>query len=260
MYRMIIRKTPEQVDRMAAAGEILVRCLRMLESKARPGTTTAQLDEAAERFIRSQDAEPAFKGYRGFPGSICASPNSMVVHGIPGPYELKRGDLLSIDVGVTLDGYVADSAITVTIGDPAPDAAELIDACNLGLKAAIEQCREGRRLGDVSHAVQEVVEARGFGVVRSLVGHGVGRSMHEDPQIPNYGPPGRGPKLAAGMVFAIEPMITAGSWGVVSGDDGWAVYTDDASLAAHIEHTVAVTSNGPRVLTRREPKGQGEGR
>ena len=162
--------------------------------------------------------------------------------------------------GVTLDGYVADSAITVTIGDPTPEAAELIDACNLGLKAAIEQCREGNRLGDVSHAVQEVVEARGFGVVRSLVGHGVGRSMHEDPQIPNYGPPGRGPKLAAGMVFAIEPMITAGGYDVEGGPDGWAVFTRDGSLAAHCEHTVAVTANEPRILTHREPKGPGEAR
>src|SRR5690242_6596259 len=175
----------------------------------------------------------------------------MVVHGIPGPYTLAEGDLLSIDVGVTLDGYVADSAITVTIGEPTKEAADLIETCYLGLQAAIEQCREGKRLGDVSHAVQEVVEARGFGVVRSLVGHGVGRSMHEDPQIPNYGPAGRGPKLAAGMVFAIEPMITTGSWGVVAGEDGWAVYTDDGSLAAHVEHTVAVTEAGPRVLTPR---------
>ena len=257
---MIIKKTPAEIDKMARAGEILVRTMDLLAGKVRPGVTTMELDQTAERFIRSQGATPAFKGYRGFPGSICASPNAMVVHGIPGPYPLSDGDLLSIDVGVTLDGYVADSAITVTIGDPTPEAADLIDACNLGLKAAIEQCREGNRLGDVSHAVQEVVEARGFGVVRSLVGHGVGRSMHEDPQIPNYGPPGRGPKLAAGMVFAIEPMITAGGYDVEGGPDGWAVFTRDGSLAAHCEHTVAVTASEPRILTHREPKGPGEAR
>ena len=257
---MIIKKSPAEIDKMAAAGEILVRTMDLLAGKIRPGVTTLELDAAAEKFIRSQGATPAFKGYRGFPGSICASPNAMVVHGIPGDYTLAEGDLLSIDVGVTLDGYVADSAITVTIGEPTKEAADLIEACGLGLAAAIEQCREGNRLGDVSHAVQEVVEARGFGVVRSLVGHGVGRNMHEDPQIPNYGPPGRGPKLAAGMVFAIEPMITAGGYDVEGGADGWAVFTRDGSLAAHCEHTVAVTANGPRVLTSREPKGPEESR
>jgi methionyl aminopeptidase len=248
---VIIKKSPEEIDRMAAAGAVLVRTLRLLEGKVREGVTTADLDEAAEKFIRSQGGEPAFKGYRGFPGSICASPNEMIVHGIPGPYRLKDGDLLSVDVGVTLDGFVADSAITIPIGAVSEQAYALIDVCQKSLDAAIAQCRPGNRLGDISHAVQEVVEANGFGVVRALVGHGVGRSMHEDPQIPNYGAAGRGPKLAPGMVFAIEPMITAGSWGVVSGDDGWAVYTDDGSLAAHIEHTVAVTEAGPRVLTPR---------
>ncbi|HET7171712.1 MAG TPA: type I methionyl aminopeptidase [Gaiellales bacterium] len=257
---MIVRKTEAELDTMARAGRIVADTLDLLEREARPGVTTGDLDRTAEEFITSRGGSPTFKGYRGFPGSICTSPNAMVVHGIPGPYRLSEGDLLSIDVGVTLDGYVADSAITVTIGEPTKQAADLIEACNLGLQAAIEQCREGRRLGDVSHAVQEVVEARGFGVVRSLVGHGVGRSMHEDPQIPNYGPPGRGPKLAAGMVFAIEPMITAGDHDVEGGSDGWAVFTRDGSLAAHCEHTVAVTANGPRVLTYRGPKGPGEAR
>ena len=257
---MIVKKSPEEIERMAAAGAIHARTMKLLAAKIREGVTTAELDSAAEKYIRSQGAEPSFKGYRGFPGSICASPNAMVVHGIPGPYTLAEGDLLSIDVGVTLDGYVADSAITVTIGEPTKEAADLIETCYLGLQAAIEECREGKRLGDVSHAVQEVVEARGFGVVRSLVGHGVGRSMHEDPQIPNYGPAGRGPKLAAGMVFAIEPMITAGGYDVEGGPDGWAVFTRDGSLAAHCEHTVAVTANGPRVLTFREPKGRDEAR
>ncbi|MDX6551604.1 MAG: methionyl aminopeptidase [Gaiellales bacterium] len=246
---MIVRKTTAEVDTMRRAGVVVASTLELLRNEARPGVTTGELDRLAEDHIRSHGGVPTFKGYRGFPGSICASPNEMIVHGIPGPYELKDGDLLSVDVGVTLDGYVADSAITIAIG-PVPDRArELIEVCQEALQAAIEQCRSGNRLGDISNAVQTVVEARGFGVVRALVGHGVGRSMHEDPQIPNYGPAGRGPKLAPGMVFAIEPMITAGGWSVRGGDDGWAVYTEDGSLSAHCEHTVAITDNGPRVLT-----------
>jgi methionyl aminopeptidase len=249
MYRMIIRKTPEQVDRMAAAGETLVRCLRMLKSKARPGVTTAELDEAAERFIRSQDAEPAFKGYRGFPGSICASPNSMVVHGIPGPYELKRGDLLSIDVGVVKDGWVADAAITVAVGSAGEEAGRLLEATSTALFDGAEQMRPGNHLGDVSAAIQRRVELEGFSIIRTLVGHGIGRDMHEDPQIPNFGEPGHGPELEDGMVFAIEPMVNAGGPLVRMGDDGWAVYSQDGSLAAHFEFTVAVTADGPRILT-----------
>jgi len=251
---VIVRKTDAEVETMARAGSVVAETLDLVEASATPGVTLAELDRLAERFITSRGGSPTFKGYRGYPGSICASPNAMVVHGIPGPYELVEGDLLSVDVGVTLDGYVADSAITFTIGSPSEQARGLIDACYEGLVAAIGQCRSGNRLGDVSHAVQVAVEAHGYGVVRSLVGHGVGRNMHEDPQIPNYGPPGRGPRLAPGMVFAIEPMITAGSYDVESGDDGWAVYTRDGSLAAHCEHTVAVTDNGPRVLTRRRPR------
>ena len=248
---MIVRKTPAEIEIMARAGRVVASTLELLESEAREGVTTGELDRVAEEHIRSYGGVPTFKGYRGFPGSICASPNEMIVHGIPGAYTLKQGDLLSVDVGVTLDGFVADSALTIPIGHVSDQAIDLIETCTRGLEAAIAQCRPGNRLGDISHAVQEVVEAKGFGVVRALVGHGVGRSMHEDPQIPNYGPAGRGPKLAPGMVFAIEPMITAGSWGVVGGDDGWAVYTDDGSLAAHCEHTVAVTEAGPRVLTLR---------
>jgi methionyl aminopeptidase len=248
---VIVRKTEAEIETMARAGAVVADTLDVVEERAVPGVTLAELDGIAEDFIRSRGGVPTFKGYRGFPGSTCLSPNAMVVHGIPGPYRLEQGDLLSVDVGVTLDGYVADSAITFTIGAPSDQARDLIAACYEGLAAAIDQCRAGNRLGDVSHAVQVAVEARGFGVVRSLVGHGVGRNMHEDPQIPNYGPPGRGPRLAPGMVFAIEPMITAGSYDVKSGDDGWAVYTRDGSLAAHCEHTVAVTGNGPRVLTRR---------
>jgi len=250
---MIIRKSPDELERMARAGRIVADTIALMGEHARPGVTTAELDELAYEHIVGQGGYPTFKGYRGYPAATCLSPNSMIVHGIPGPYELTEGDVLSVDVGVTLDGYVADSAVTLAIGQVSAQARDLIDTGLRGLEAAIAQCRPGNRLGDVSHAVQEVVEARGFGVVRALVGHGVGRSMHEDPQIPNYGQAGRGPKLAPGMVFAIEPMITAGGFDVEPGDDGWAVYTRDGSLAAHCEHTVAVTDNGPRVLTRRGP-------
>jgi methionyl aminopeptidase len=249
MYRMIIRKTPEQVDRMAAAGEILVRCLRMLASKVRPGATTGELDEAAERFIRSQDAEPAFKGYRGFPGSICASPNSMVVHGIPGPYELRRGDLLSLDVGVIKDGWVADAALTVPVGAVAEESRRLLDATKAALLDGTEQVRPGNHLGDISAAIQRRVEGDDLAVIRTLVGHGIGRDMHEDPQIPNYGEPGKGPLLEPGMVLAIEPMVNVGTEAVRVGGDNWAVYSQDGSLAAHFEFTVAVTEGGPRILT-----------
>ncbi len=234
---------------MAAAGRVLVRCHEILRSKARPGVTTAELDEAAERFIRSQGAEPAFKGYRGFPGSICASPNSMVVHGIPGSYALNRGDILSIDIGVILDGWVADAAITHPIGNLTPVASRLLATTRASLFEAVDQCQAGNRLGDVSHAVQARVEADGFAVIRSLVGHGIGRDMHEDPQIPNFGDAGSGPELEEGMVLAIEPMVNAGGQDVRMGSDNWAVYSQDGSLAAHFEHTVAITGDGPRILT-----------
>jgi methionyl aminopeptidase len=246
---VIIRKSPEEIEAIAAAGRVLARCHEMLRRKARPGVTTAELDEAAEKYIRSQGGEPAFKGYRGFPGSICASPNSMVVHGIPGSYRLSRGDILSIDIGVVLDGWVADAAITHPIGNVTPVARKLLSTTRSALFEAIDQCRAGRRLGDISHAVQQRVEVDGFGVIRSLVGHGIGREMHEDPQIPNFGDPGTGPELAEGMVFAIEPMVNAGDPNVRMGSDNWAVYSQDGSLAAHFEHTVAITADGPRILT-----------
>ncbi|MET0559402.1 MAG: type I methionyl aminopeptidase [Solirubrobacterales bacterium] len=249
MYRMIIRKTPEQVDQMAAAGDIHTRCLKMLAAKARPGVTTEDLDAAAEKFIRSQGAEPTFKGYRGFPGSICASPNSMVVHGIPGPYELKRGDLLSIDVGVTKDGWVADGAVTLPIGPVEPGARKLLDVTKAALFAGTEQMQVGNHLGDVSAAIQRAVELEGLSIIRTLVGHGIGRSMHEEPQVPNYGEAGKGPELEPGTVLAIEPMVNAGGPLVHMGDDGWAVYSQDGSLAAHFEFTIAVTAEGPRILT-----------
>ena len=246
---MIVKKTPEQIERMAAAGAIQARCIRMLRAKCRPGVTTAELDEAAERFIASQGAEPSFKGYRGFPGSICTSPNSMVVHGIPGPYQLKRGDVISLDVGVTKDGWVADAAITAPVGPVTAPARKLLDATREALLAGTEQARPQNRLGDVSAAIQRQVELEGFSIIRSLVGHGIGRDMHEDPQIPNYGEPGKGPELEPGMVLAIEPMVNAGSPQVRVGEDNWAVYSADGSLAAHFEFTVAVTEDGPRILT-----------
>jgi methionyl aminopeptidase len=249
VYRMIVRKTPEQVETMAASGQVLVRCLRMLTAKARAGVTTKELDTAAEKFIRSQGAEPAFKGYRGFPGSICASPNSMVVHGIPGPYELKRGDILSIDVGVIKDGWVSDAAITVPIGEIGTEARKLLEVTQAALFAGAEQMQPGNHLGDVSATIQKTVEIEGLSIIRTLVGHGIGREMHEEPQVPNFGEPGKGPVLEEGMVLAIEPMVNSGGALVRMGDDGWAVYSQDGSLAAHFEFTVAVTADGPRILT-----------
>jgi methionyl aminopeptidase len=246
---VIVRKTPEEIDEMAAAGRVLARCLNMLRTKARAGVTTLELDQAAERFIRSQGCEPAFKGYRGFPGSICASPNSMVVHGIPGPYKLGRGDILSIDVGVIMDGWVADAAITVPIGNVTPVAKRLLATTRASLFDAVEACRPGNHLGDIGHAVQKRVEADDFSVVRALVGHGIGRDMHEDPQIPNYGEPGTGDELAEGMVLAVEPMVNVGNHPIRVAADNWSVYSQDGSLAAHFEFTVAITAEGPRILT-----------
>ena len=234
---------------MAAAGDILVRTMNLLAGKIRPGVSTRELDQAAEKFVRSQGAEPAFKGYRGFPGSICASPNSMIVHGIPGSYKLARGDILSIDIGVVRDGWVADAARTFAVGPITPIARKLLTTTEEALFLAVDQCRPGNRLGDVSHAVQAHVEAAGMSVVRSLVGHGIGRDMHEDPQIPNHGEPGTGIVLEEGMVLAVEPMVTAGRHAVRVGEDRWSIYSQDGSLAAHFEFTVAITAEGPRILT-----------
>jgi methionyl aminopeptidase len=246
---LIIKKTPEEIDRMAAAGVILVKTMNLLAGKVRPGVTTGELDQAAEKFIRSQGAEPAFKGYRGFPGSICASPNSMIVHGIPGPYKLAKGDILSIDIGVVYDGWVADAARTFPVGPVSPIAQKLLRVTEESLFRGADQCRIGNRLGDVSHAIQDHVEAAGLSIVRSLVGHGIGRSMHEDPQIPNYGNPGTGIVLEEGMVLAVEPMVTAGRHAVRVAEDQWSIYSQDGSLAAHFEFTIAVTAAGPRILT-----------
>ncbi|HJW76707.1 MAG TPA: type I methionyl aminopeptidase [Thermoleophilia bacterium] len=255
---MIVRKSNSEIAKIAAAGAVVAECLDLLATAVRPGVTTLELDRLAERYILERGGTPTFKGYRGFPSSICASPNEMVVHGIPGAYTVGAGDVLSIDVGVTMAGYVADSALTVAVGEVGDEAVRLLAVTAESLEVAIEQCRVGRRLGDISHAVQEMVEAAGFSVVRSLVGHGVGRVMHEEPQIPNYGDPGRGPRLEAGMVFAIEPMVNAGTWDVYVGDDAWSIYSADHSLSAHFEHTVAITARGPRVLTRRRSESAGE--
>jgi methionyl aminopeptidase len=254
---VIVKKTPEEIERMAAAGAILVKTMNLVAGKVRPGVTTYELDQAAEKFIRSQGAEPAFKGYRGFPGSICTSPNSMIVHGIPGPYRLERGDILSVDVGVIHDGWVADAARTFALGPISPVAHKLLVTTEEALLLAVPQCRPGKRLGDVSHAVQEHVEAAGLSIVRTLVGHGIGRSMHEEPQIPNYGKPGTGIPLEEGMVLAVEPMVTAGRHSVRVADDHWAIYSQDGSLAAHFEFTIAVTADGPRVLTPWNEAGNG---
>jgi methionyl aminopeptidase len=246
---MIIRKASAEIERMARAGEVVADTLALIGEHARPGVTTQDLDQFADEHIRSRGGTPTFKGYRGYPASICTSPNEMVVHGIPGLYTLNDGDILSVDVGVTLDGFVADSAYTFPIGEISPNAERLLEGCQAALAAGIEECRVGNRLSDISHAIQRVTEEQGFSVVRSLVGHGVGRSMHEEPQIPNYGEPGRGPLLAEGMTFAIEPMITGGGPDVVLHDDDWSISSADGSLAAHFEHTVAIMNDGPRVLT-----------
>jgi len=246
---MIIRKSQQEIERMARAGEVVAETLAVLGERARPGVTTAELDSLADELVRSRGGVPTFKGYRGYPASICTSPNDVVVHGIPGPRVLGEGDILSVDVGVTLDGFVADSAYTFPIGEVAPETERLLEAGKAALAAGIEQCRPGNRLSDISHAIQIATEEHGFSVVRSLVGHGVGRSMHEEPQIPNYGEPGRGPLLSPGMTFAIEPMINAGAPDVVIHDDEWSISTVDGSLSAHFEHTVAITEEGPRILT-----------
>ena len=249
---MIVRKSAQELEVMARAGEVVAEALALLGKHAQPGTTTGELDRIADEYIRSRGGVPTFKGYRGpypYPASICTSPNEIVVHGIPNGYELAAGDILSVDVGVTLDGFVADSAYTFPIGEVDSEADQLLEVGEGALRAGIEHAQAGGRLTDISHAVQRVTEEAGFSVVRSLVGHGVGRDMHEDPQIPNFGEPGRGPTLAPGMTLAIEPMITAGGYDIVVGPDQWTIATADGSLAAHFEHTVAVTEEGPRILT-----------
>ena len=248
---MIIRKSQAELETMREGGRITAACLRMLAGNVRAGVTTKELDTLAEEFILSRGGIPEFKGYQGFPASICTSPNAMIVHGIPGPYRLKEGDIISLDVGVRYEGFVTDSAATVAVGGVPEETHRLLETTRRCLEAATEQARLGHRLGDIGHAIQSLAESRGYGVVRDLVSHGVGRKMHEDPQIPNYGRPGTGPRLMPGMTFAIEPMVTLGGYDIrISEWDGWSIYTADGSLSAHFEHTVAVTEDGPWVLTR----------
>ena len=246
---MIIRKSAAEIEGMARAGEIVAATIALVGEQIQPGITTGELDRIADEFIRDHGGVPTSMGYRGFPAATCISPNSMVVHGIPGEHRVEEGDLISIDVGVTLDGLIADSAYTFGVGEITEDARRLLDVCQEARDAGIEHARVGNHVGDISHAVQTVVEDAGFSVVRSLVGHGVGRSYHEEPQVPNFGDPGRGSLLQTGMTLAIEPMITAGGPEVYVHDDEWSISTQDGSLAAHFEHTVAILEDGPRNLT-----------
>ena len=246
---MIIKKSPDEIAKMRRAGLVLSDTMARLRDALKPGITTGELDRIAEESITSAGGKPSFKGYRGFPASICASPNNVIVHGIPSDLVLNEGDIISLDVGAFYQGFHADSAWTFPVGTIAPEAAKLLEVTEACLAAAIQQVEPGHRLGDVGYAVETKAEAAGLAVVREYVGHGVGRALHEDPQIPNYGPPGRREILGAGMTIAIEPMINAGGPGTKLLDDGWTVVTADGSLSAHFEHTVAVTLDGHEVLT-----------
>jgi methionyl aminopeptidase len=243
-------KSAREIGLMRRAGHILADVVERLRGGVKPGMSTLEIDESVEDFIRSQGARPAFKGYRGFPATVCISINEEVVHGIPSAHRrVSEGDIVGLDLGCIVDGYYADCAFTLAVGDVPSRVQELLDATRQSLEAGIAECRPGRRLSDVSHAIQSHVERHGFSVVRAFVGHGIGRALHEEPQVPNFGDPGRGPQLKPGMVLAIEPMVTMGSWEVRILDDGWTAVTRDGSLAAHFEHTIAVTESGPEVLT-----------
>jgi methionyl aminopeptidase len=246
---IVCRSAPE-LERMRAAGRLVGQVLAALAAEVHPGVTTADLDALAEKLIADAGAVPAFKGYHGYPATICASVNDEVIHGIPsGRRVVSEGDVLSIDVGASLGGYYGDSAVTLPVGRVSDEAARLLRVTEESLYKAIDCVRPGARLSDIGHAVQSHVEAHGFSVVREFVGHGIGQKMHEEPQIPNYGEPGRGPRLAEGMVLAIEPMVNVGGYEVEILDDGWTAVTKDGSLAAHFEHSVAVTKNGPYILS-----------
>lgn len=234
---------------MREAGRLVAQVHQAMREAVRPGITTAELDSIAETLIRKAGGQPTFKGYRGFPGSICASVNEQVVHGIPGKRPLKAGDIIAIDVGVTYKGYVGDAALTLPVGEVSEEVQRLLTVTEAALYEGINQAQPGNRIGDIGHAVQTYVEAHGFSVVRDFVGHGVGQSMHEDPNVPNYGEPGTGPLLQPGMVIAIEPMVNAGTWKVKLLSDGWTVITRDKKPSAHFEHTVAITEAGPQILT-----------
>lgn len=247
---MIVLKSPVELEKMRAAGRIVAETLALLESRISPGVTTAELDRLAEKECQRQGCKPAFKGYGGFPYAICSSPNEQVVHGFPNNTPLQEGDILSIDFGVLYKGFFGDAAITVAVGELDDETQRLVTATRESLERAIEKTVTNGRLSDISHAVQSWVEPKGFSVVREFVGHGIGRSLHEAPQIPNYGQAGQGPRLKSGMTLAIEPMINAGMFGVKILEDGWTAVTQDGKRSAHFEHTVAITDNGPEILTR----------
>jgi methionyl aminopeptidase len=246
---MIIGKSQKEIDKMRAAGQLVGRVLQSLRAMVETGMTTLEVNDAADQMIRDAGAYPTFKGYNGFPFSICASVNEQVVHGFPSTYKLQEGDIFSIDVGVTLEGFVGDTAATIPVGTASEDRLKLIRVTEECLQLAIEQCRVGNHVGDIGAVVQAHAEAHGYSVVRDYVGHGIGRRMHEDPQIPNYGKPGKGPKIKRGYVFAVEPMINIGSQYTKTLPDGWTVVTLDGQPSAHAEHTIAITEAGPEVLT-----------
>jgi methionyl aminopeptidase len=248
---VIVCKSPREIEQMRKANALVAEVLAELASMVAPGVTTAQLDEAAEKMVRAAGAEPAFKGYRGYPATLCASVNDEVVHGIPADRALADGDIISLDMGVKLDGFYGDSAVTVPVGTVTDEVTRLLQVTQEALQKGIAQVRLGGRVSDIGHAIQAHVEAAGFSVVREFVGHGIGSQLHEEPQIANYGEPGRGPRLAEGMVLAIEPMVNMGRPAVKVLRDGWTAVTRDGSLSAHFEHTVAVTKDGPLVLTER---------
>jgi len=246
---MVYLRNRSEIEAIRNAAQLVGRTLRMLGQHVRPGISTAELDRLAEEFIRDHGGRPAFKGYRGFPASICPSVNDEVVHAIPGPYALQEGDIIGIDVGVQKDAYFGDAACTFPVGEIDEEAVRLLEATREALMEGIARARSGNRVGDISHAVQTVAERRGFSVVRALVGHGIGREMHEEPQVPNFGPPDRGPRLMVGQVLAIEPMVNTGGPDVVMRTDGWTIVTKDGGRSAHFEHTVAVGPDGPEVLS-----------
>lgn len=249
---MIIYKSPEEIGKMRRAGEVVAATIDVVTSKVRSGVTTRDLDRAAEDEIRKSGATPSFLGYKGFPASLCTSVNEEIVHGIPGDRKLSRGDLLSLDFGAIVEGYHADAAVTVFVDEPPSSEAEkLVRVTEEALEAGIGQVRADSHLSDISHAVEQVATGAGFSVVREYVGHGIGRNLHEDPPVPNFGPPGRGPEIRPGLVVAIEPMVNLGDWRTRQLQDGWTVVTVDGSLSAHFEHTIAVTEDGPEVLTQR---------
>jgi methionyl aminopeptidase len=243
-------KSAREIGLMRRGGHILHEVMDRLRTTVKPGMSTLEIDLDVEEFIRSRGAIPAFKGYRGFPATVCISINEEVVHGIPSSSRhVKEGDIVGLDLGCIVEGYYADCAFTLAVGDVPARVQELLDVTRESLELGIKECRPGRRLSDISHAIQSHVEGHGFSIVRAFVGHGIGRALHEEPQVPNFGDPGRGPQLRPGMVLAIEPMVTMGSWEVKILDDGWTAVTKDGSLAAHFEHTIAVTESGPEVLT-----------